>query len=185
MVVIVDSVPILLLIVESAQNTTFLHATEPTKTHVCYNIEIEGSKCFNTLQEFSMARRSFLKDLWEKFRRLVDSDLWGQILYQSIVLEVSGAPRLCHGFYYKVAEGHYKEPLEIRCGSAGLGILGAGFQPDKTKIASILGKWKLFCAYWLQFCLNFQFLTRPVWQKISKDICCCNKFRKIKADKEH
>ena len=48
-----------------------------------------------------------------------------------------------------------------------------------------LGKWKLFCAYWLQFCSNFQFLTRPVWQKISKDICCRNKFRKIKADKEH
>ena len=73
----------------------------------------------------------------------------------------------------------------VRCGSARLGNLGAGFMPNETKIASILGKWKLFCAYWLQFCLNFQFLTRPVWRKISKDICCCNKFRKIKADKEH
>ena len=27
-------------------------------------------------------------------------------------------------------------------------------------------------------------LTRPVWQKISKDIYFCNKFEKIKADKE-
>ena len=27
--------------------------------------------------------------------------------------------------------------------------------------------------------------VRPVWRGISKDICCCNKFRKIKADNEH
>ena len=27
--------------------------------------------------------------------------------------------------------------------------------------------------------------VRPVWRGISKDICCCNKFTKIKADKEH
>ena len=27
--------------------------------------------------------------------------------------------------------------------------------------------------------------VRPVWRMISKDIWCCNKFRKIKADKEN
>ena len=68
----------------------------------------------------------------------------------------------------------------VRFGSARLGILGAVFQPDETKIKNIFGKVKVILSTLANVKFSYPVLKRPVRRKINS----CNKLKKIKADKE-